>query len=153
MPSAARRSSFARLPLCRLPALWFTIVPAAIIVTALGGCGDSQKAKQLDLSGRWQSEIDESVMSIEPSGLFAMDIPGERLAIIGTIAIDGSRVSFRNRPETKLCVDDDGVYEVEIIEDRLVPSVVRDTCPSRVLHMSRPWRRLSADQSPSSSER
>lgn len=126
-----------------------SILPAA---APLGGCLGSEKPPPIDLAGTWQSEIDQSVMSIEESGLFAIDIPGEKYAIVGTIVVDGSRVSFRNRPETRLCVDDDGVYDVEIVDDRLISREVRDTCPSRVLHMSRPWRRLSADRSPPKSD-
>lgn len=129
----------------------FLALPLVALFAA--GCSDAQKTTTVDITGRWQSEIDESVMSIEDSGLFAMDIPGERLAIIGTVAVNGTQVSFRNRPETKLCVDDDGVYEIEILDDRMIATVVRDTCPSRVLHMSRPWRRLNAERNPSSSER
>lgn len=125
----------------------------SLIAVVAAGCNESQKTTTVDITGRWQSEIDESVMSIEESGLFAMDIPGERLAIIGTVAVNGTQVSFRNRPETKLCVDDDGIYEIQIVEDRMMAHVVRDTCPSRVLHMSRPWRRLNAERSPSSSDR
>lgn len=119
-----------------------------MLLIALSGCGASGE-KPVDMTGRWESEIDRSVMSIEQSGLFAMDIPGERLPIIGTVSIAGNVATFRNRPETRLCVDDDGVYEVSVDDARLFAKVVRDTCPSRVLHMSRPWRRLSADQSPS----
>jgi len=124
---------------------------AALSIVALlplGGCLGSESTKALDITGQWRSEIDESIMSIEPSGLFAVDIPGERLAIIGTVTVDGARASFRNRPETKLCVDDDGVYDIEIIDERMIAREVRDTCPSRVLHMSRPWRRLSDESSP-----
>jgi len=129
--------------------------PLLLLVAAVfaAGCNDTQKTTTIDVTGRWQSEIDESVMSIEESGLFAMDIPGERQAIIGTVAVAGTQVSFRNRPETKLCVDDDGIYEIEIVDDRLIATVVRDTCPSRVLHMSRPWRRLNAERNPSNSAR
>lgn len=125
---------------------------SAVACVLLQGCQTEGQNKAIDITGQWRSEIDESVMSIEPSGLFALDIPGERLSIIGTAAIDGSRVSFRNRPETKLCVDDDGVYEIAIVNERMIATVVRDTCPSRVLHMSRPWKRLNTESSPPKNE-
>ncbi len=127
-------------------------VSALLAALLLPACTSAEKTA-VDVTGSWQSEIDESVMSIEESGLFAMEIPGERLPIIGTVTIDGSRVTFRNRPETKLCVADDGIYEVSIEDERLHATVVRDTCPSRVLHMSRPWKRVSAVQSAAGSIR
>ena len=136
-------SSFAR----RLAAS-FIVCGACVIA---GGCNDQQRVPRLDLTGHWKSEIDESVMSIEPSGLFAMDVPCERLPIIGTVAIDGTQATFRNRPETRLCVGDDGIYEIEIVEDLMISRLVRDTCPSRVLHMSRLWRRLNASSMPPTS--
>ncbi|MBM4113447.1 MAG: hypothetical protein FJ253_08785 [Phycisphaerae bacterium] len=126
---------------------------AALLAVALGAVACAGPDKDaLDATGSWESEIDQSVMSIEQSGLFAMEIPGERLPIIGTVTIAGSTVTFMNRPETRLCVDDAGVYDVTIAGERLIATVVRDTCPSRVLHMSRPWRRLSADQIPPSTD-
>lgn len=122
---------------------------ALLLPALLIGCAGPEK-ESIDVTGSWQSEIDQSVMSIEESGLFAMEIPGERLPIIGTVSITGSTVTFMNRPETKLCVDDEGIYDLTIADDRLHATVVRDTCPSRVLHMSRPWKRVHADQSPPS---
>lgn len=127
------------------------IVP--VVALTLVGAGCVERVQPVDITGRWQSEIDQSVMLIEESGLFAMDIPGARLPVIGTVTIEGDLATFRNRPETRLCVDDDGVYRISVDEERLTATLVRDTCASRVLHMSRPWRRLSADQSPSNSPR
>lgn len=122
---------------------------AGVALGLLVGC-DGPEKQSIDVTGSWESEIDQSVMSIEESGLFAMEIPGERLPIIGTVRISGTQVTFINRPETKLCVGDEGVYDITIVDERLRAEVVRDTCPSRVLHMSRPWRRLSTDQTPPS---
>ena len=68
----------------------------------------------------------------------------QQRAIVGDYTFDGKILTFRNRPETKLCVDETGVYEIKINGALLIARKVKDTCPLREKQMDHSWTRLKA---------
>lgn len=95
--------------------------------------------------GVWRSELDGAVLTLEPTGMFSVDIPAKGAAAargaVGTWTFDGTDAVFTNLHASSTCPDEPGAYRVELVRDTLRFTKVRDTCAPREEHMAWPWTR------------
>ena len=104
-----------------------------------------EKVSSLNLIGSWKSDFDSTTLTCEDTGLFTLTFTGPKTRpIVGDYTFDGKILTFRNRPETKLCVDETGVYEIKINGALLIARKVKDTCPLREKQMDHSWTRVKA---------
>jgi hypothetical protein len=133
------------------PATWkrdtFDPVKRILLIASLilvAGCAaEPEKISSRKLVGSWKSDFDGSIMTCEETGLFtvALAVPKTR-AIVGDYSFDGKVATFRNRPETRVCVDETGVYEIKIEDDGMIARRVKDACALRENQMDHPWKRV-----------
>ena len=104
-----------------------------------------EKVSSPKLLGSWKSDFDSTTLTCEDTGLFTLSFTGPKTrAIVGDYTFDGKILTFRNRPETKLCVDETGVYEIKIDGSLLIARKVKDNCPLREKQMDHSWTRVKA---------
>jgi hypothetical protein len=133
----------------RLNLLYSSIVKRILqIVTALllASCAaEPEKVSSPNLIGSWKSDFDSTTLTCEDTGLFTLTFTGPKTRpIVGDYTFDGKILTFRNRPETKLCVDETGVYEIKIDGSLLIARKVKDFCPLREKQMDHSWTRVKA---------
>lgn len=106
---------------------------------------EPEKVSSTILLGSWKSDFDSTTLTCEDTGLFTLSFTGPKTrAIVGDYTFDGKIVTFRNRPETKLCVDETGVYEIKINGAQFIARKVKDFCPLREKQMDYSWTRVKA---------
>jgi hypothetical protein len=132
-------------------------LPVATLVTALlAACSSTQtdtatgpvNEKALESApflGVWRSELDGAMLTLEPTGMFSVEIPAKGNApargAVGTWTFDGTDAVFTNLHASASCPDEPGAYRVELMRDTLRFTKVRDTCAPREEHMAWPWTR------------
>ena len=133
----------------RLNLLYSSSVKRILQIVAmllLASCAaEPEKVSSPNLIGAWKSDFDSTTLTCEDTGLFTLSFTGPKTrAIVGDYTFDGKILTFRNRPETKLCVDETGVYEIKINGALLIARKVKDTCPLREKQMDHSWTRVKA---------
>lgn len=117
-----------------------------VAILLLASCAAKpEKVSSLNLIGSWKSDFDSTTLTCEDTGLFTLTFTGPKTRpIVGDYTFDGKILTFRNRPETKLCVDETGVYEIKIDGSLLIARKVKDFCPLREKQMDHSWTRVNA---------
>ncbi|MCE9619135.1 MAG: hypothetical protein K8R92_04430 [Planctomycetes bacterium] len=124
--------------------------PTILALLLLAGCkGEPEKISSPKLVGSWKSEFDNSILTCEETGIFTLTfaIPKTR-AVVGDYSFDGKVATFRNRPETKVCVDETGTYDIKIDDATLIARKVKDSCTLREKQMDHPWTRVQGAAAP-----
>ena len=116
------------------------------VLLCISSCAaEPEKVSSPKLLGSWKSDFDSTTLTCEDTGLFTLSFTGPKTrAIVGDYTFDGKILTFRNRPETKLCVDETGVYEIKIDGALLIARKVKDNCPLREKQMDHSWTRVKA---------
>ena len=116
------------------------------VLLCISSCAaEPEKVSSPKLLGSWKSDFDSTTLTCEDTGLFTLSFTGPKTrAIVGDYTFDGKILTFRNRPETKLCVDETGVYEIKIDGALLIARKMKDNCPLREKQMDHSWTRVKA---------
>lgn len=140
----------------RLPVALIVAASAAFVsLASLPACSSAPRAGAIDTKalenapfvGAWTSDLDAATLTVEPTGLFSIDVParGETPArsVVGRWNLDdsGGIVTFTNLGATAMCAEVPGSYAFEIVRDTVRFTLVSDDCPPREEHMAWPWRR------------
>ena len=135
-------ASAAFLSSALLPACSSTPRPGEVDTAAL------EKAPFL---GTWTSDLDAATLSIEPTGLFSIDVParGESPArsAVGRWNLDesGGIATFTNLGGAAACAEVPGSYAFEVVRDTVRFTKVKDNCPAREEHMAWGWKKTKAE--------
>ena len=121
------------------------ILQICVLLCIASCAAEPEKVSSPKLLGSWKSDFDSTTLTCEDTGLFTLSFTGPKTrAIVGDYTFDGKILTFRNRPETKLCVDETGVYEIKIDGALLIARKVKDNCPLREKQMDHSWTRVKA---------
>ncbi len=121
------------------------ILQICVLLCIASCASEPEKVSSPNLLGSWKSDFDSTTLTCEDTGLFTLSFTGPKTrAIVGDYTFDGKMLTFRNRPETKLCVDETGVYEIKIDGALLIARKVKDNCPLREKQMDHSWTRVKA---------
>ena len=144
----ARTNSAVRLIAFRTLAsvvVGFTLAGCASPEDTRGGVIDSQDLEKAPFVGTWTSDLDGAMLEIEPTGVFAIDVPAKGAeparGAVGRWNWNGAEVVFTNLRGAGPCADLPGVYGAEVVRDTVRFTLVRDECAPREEHMAWPWRR------------
>ncbi|MCX5652627.1 MAG: hypothetical protein NTU45_14760 [Planctomycetota bacterium] len=142
----------------RLPVALIVAASAAFVsLASLPACSSAPRAGAVDtkalenapFAGAWTSDLDAATLTIEPTGLFSIDVParGETPArsVVGRWNLDdsGGIVTFTNLGATAMCAEVPGSYAFEIVRDAVRFTKVKDNCPAREEHMAWGWKKPS----------
>jgi hypothetical protein len=125
----------------------------------LGGCSSTPRPGEVDAAalekapflGTWTSDLDAATLSIEPTGLFSIDVParGESPArsAVGRWNLDasGGIATFTNLGGAAACAEVPGSYAFEVVRDTVRFTKVKDNCPAREEHMAWGWKKTKAE--------
>lgn len=117
--------------------------PRTILLSlALVGCaGDPPRVASLDLAGSWRNDAG-STLSLEDTGVLLLRRGDPRLRpIVGEYTFDGLVATFRFRPESAVCSDEVGTYEVHVSPAMFDAEVSRDACDERQRLLQGRWER------------
>ena len=112
-----------------------------------GGDVDTNALENAPFVGAWTSDLDAATLTIEPTGLFSIDVParGEAPArsVVGRWNLDdsGGIVTFTNIGASAMCGEVPGDYAFEIVRDTVRFTKVKDNCPAREEHMAWGWKK------------
>ena len=87
------------------------------------GAIDTKALENAPFVGAWTSDLDAATLTVEPTGLFSIDVParGETPArsVVGRWNLDdsGGIVTFTNLGATAMCAEVPGSYAFEIVRD------------------------------------
>ena len=145
----------------KIPATLIVAASAAFVslasLAALTACSSAPRAGAVDTKalenapflGAWTSDLDAATLTIEPTGLFSIDVParGEAPArsVVGRWNLDdsGGIVTFTNLGATAMCAEVPGSYAFEVVRDTVRFTKVKDNCPAREEHMAWGWKKAS----------
>ncbi len=108
-------------------------------------------------AGSWRSELDGSTLTIEVTGIFAIERPSasdldntnrnnnRKNNSVGSWTFDGTTARFTNLRETNECADLTGSYTAEVVRDTVRFTKVQDDCASREELMAWPWTRVKSN--------
>ena len=127
---------------------------ALVSLASLPACSSAPRAGAIDTKalenapfvGAWTSDLDAATLTVEPTGLFSIDVParGETPArsVVGRWNLDdsGGIVTFTNLGATAMCAEVPGSYAFEIVRDTVRFTKVKDNCPAREEHMAWGWK-------------
>jgi hypothetical protein len=140
----------------RLPVALIVAASAAFVsLASLPACSSAPRAGAIDTKalenapfvGAWTSDLDAATLTVEPTGLFSIDVParGETPArsVVGRWNLDdsGGIVTFTNLGATAMCAEVPGSYAFEIVRDTVRFTKVKDNCPAREEHMAWGWKK------------
>lgn len=116
---------------------------------------DDTLLAEAPFAGNWRSELDGSTLTIEVTGIFAIERPatGDRSQnkgvgnSVGSWTFDGTNARFTNLRENKECADLTGTYTAEVVRDTVRFTKVQDDCASREELMAWPWTRVKVSSS------
>jgi hypothetical protein len=128
-------------------------------LVSLTACSSAPRAGEVDTGalekapflGTWTSDLDAATLSIEPTGLFSIDVParGETPArsVVGRWNLDdsGGIATFTNLGGPAACAEIPGSYAFEIVRDTVRFTKVKDNCPAREEHMAWAWKKASTN--------
>ncbi|MFM1830098.1 MAG: hypothetical protein RLZZ558_438 [Planctomycetota bacterium] len=108
----------------------------------LAGCaGDPPRVASLELAGSWRNDAG-SALSLEDTGVLLLRRGDPRLRpIVGEYTFDGLVATFRFRPESAVCSDEVGTYEVHVSPAMFDVEVSRDACEERQRLLQGRWER------------
>lgn len=132
---------------------------AFLSLASLSACSSAPRAGAVDTKaledapfvGAWTSDLDAAALTIEPTGLFSIDVParGETPArsVVGRWNLDdsGGIATFTNLGSATACAEVPGSYAFEVVRDTVRFTKVKDNCPSREEHMSWGWKKTKAE--------
>jgi len=141
------------------PATLIVAASAAFVslasLVSLAACSSAPRAGAVDTKalesapflGAWTSDLDAATLTIEPTGLFSIDVParGETPArsVVGRWNLDdsGGIATFTNLGAAAMCAEVPGSYAFEIVRDTVRFTKVKDNCPAREEHMAWAWKK------------
>lgn len=118
-----------------------------LVLMSVAGCsGPPPRVSSADLAGEWTNP-EGVVMTFQIAGLAVAERPGSKdRALFSEYTFDGTRVTFRSRPESQLCADEVGQYDARVTGDTCVLTLVWDACTSRARLLQGTWARTSPDR-------
>lgn len=111
---------------------------------------DTRALENAPFVGAWTSDLDAATLTIEPTGLFSIDVPARggtpARSVVGRWNLDdsGGIVTFTNIGSASACAEVPGDYAFEIVRDTVRFTKVKDNCPAREEHMAWGWKKASA---------
>jgi hypothetical protein len=130
-----------------------------LLLAPLSACSSAPRTDAVDTKaledapfvGAWMSDLDGATLTIEPTGLFSIDVParGETPArsVVGRWNLDdsGGIATFTNLGGAAACAEVPGSYAFEVVRDTVRFTKVKDNCPAREEHMAWGWKKTKAD--------
>lgn len=119
------------------------VLLGALIIGA--GCKVKKTPPQpLNLDGAWISNEDGSRLVFREKGRFVLLPAGHpEKKIRGAVRQGAGKVTFRNAPDSQVCVGVEGIYTPSLDGPNLTLAVVKDDCSSRRQLMTKGFKRAT----------